>query len=85
MCNKYNGWTNYQTWVTYGWLSSNEHDFNFWSEYGERVDSVHELANALKDELEERSPVRSGLYGDLLTFAIQGIDYTELAQAFMPE
>jgi hypothetical protein len=96
----YNGWRNYETWVTNLWLSNEEGTYDHWREEArkawreaEATDiftryqvARHELAKHLKDEIEEHCPCwYAGLYGDLLNAALSEIDWYEVAEAFLED
>lgn len=97
MCDKkYNGWTNYETWVTFTWLTNSEVDYNHMKylitegekERQERLKKYSVSASCefiagelLKAELEESSESTSeGLLLDLLTSAVGRINYTEIME-----
>ena len=68
--NKYNGWANYPTWCLYMWLGSAE-------------DSGFEDPAVIKAycaEHLERQPI--DWERDLLTWALDQVDWNELAEAF---
>ena len=65
---KYNGWTNYETWVLKLWFDNDEGTQNYWMEQAadirEKVESsyewqtkeqaeIAELANVLEDDMDE--------------------------------
>ena len=35
MCEKYNGWTNYETWAVNLWITNDQDTYNFWRETAE--------------------------------------------------
>jgi hypothetical protein len=42
---------------------------------------INSLARALKDLVDELMPPLDGLAGDLLSYALEGVDWDEIAQA----
>lgn len=86
-----NGWKNYETWAAYCWLTSNEPAQKAIEQAaGEAVEAaggdgeraVVILGERIREATEETSPDLSGLYSDLLNYALQNIDYLEIARAF---
>ena len=67
---KYNGWTNYETWVTKLWMDNDEGSYNYWCETTDEIyrDGVADkpftkkeraaldLADMLKEQHEEAMP-----------------------------
>lgn len=98
MESRYNGWRNYETWVTNLWLTNDEGTDGYWREQAREAWDVAEarehftreenarleLARRLKDEIEEGSPCpEAGLYSDLLNAALSEIDWHEVAESFL--
>lgn len=72
MNNTYNGWTNYETWLTNLWLSELFDDY--------KITDIDELANCIEQYVDENNPLKdtNGLYSDLITAA--QINYREIAE-----
>lgn len=88
----YNGWANYETWCVHLWLTNEEGSYRYWREEAERhrkkagEDASGTLAEQLKNELEEASPVEeASLFSDLLNAALGEVDWHEVADAFLEE
>jgi hypothetical protein len=81
MCNKYNGWSNYETWVINLWLDSEHYVQQYWQEIARDDLSAGRLADILKEEHEEFSPTRgsSDVYSDLLQAALDSANWQEIA------
>lgn len=92
---KYNGWNNYQTWVTALWIDNDYVSYQYRCELVERVKEEHEeeeerqncLALSLKDWLEEQNPLadNANVFVDLLNFALSEVDWDEIAENFLAE
>lgn len=89
---KYNGWANYETWCVHLWLTNDEGSYRYWSEEAERhrkkagEDASGTLAEQLKSELEEASPIEAAsVFSDLLNAALGEVDWHEVADAFLEE
>jgi hypothetical protein len=101
----YNGWTNYETWVTALWLDSDEGSQTYWREIAgecklaapqasqveKEIWTIEQaarftLADRLKDEIEEGSPVQeASLYSDLLGAALQEVNWSEIAENLLSD
>lgn len=91
MCNKYNGWTNYETWNVALWLDNEQHTQELWSSRArELLEDEEKYPNAilqdeLKEYIEENNPLVDGasMYSDLLGAAIDSVNWHELAQSYL--
>lgn len=83
----YNGWTNYETWVVNLWLTDD--GGAYLSEIAEQVKDEENpelrMADILKEEIENGMPRLEGLYGDLLSTAIEEINFDEIGITFMDD
>jgi len=91
---KYNGWTNYETWAAYIWMTSEEGTYKAWTqearaakeEAGDKLAARGILAERMQEAIEENAPdLPASLYSDLLGRAIGRIDFLEVAAAFLEE
>lgn len=81
----YNGWTNWATWNSYNWLTSDENSVREMEDLAERMDR-DEAARVIEERL--ASPLEdwpAGLYKDMVTASLSQVDYRELAAAFTEE
>ena len=82
--NEYNGWYNYETWVCALWLQNDQGSCNYWEEMTNECDSVYDLSQMIKDEIEENDPTNdhASMYADLMSAAISEINFNEIAHHF---
>ena len=93
--NKYNGWNNYETWLTALWIDNDYSSYQYRCELVEQVKQEHEeederencLASNLKDWIEEQNPLAesASLFTDLLKSALSEVDWQEIAENFLAE
>jgi hypothetical protein len=86
---KYNGWTNYETWVVNLWLTNDSGSDEYLREMardclthldGDRDDAIWELAKRIEENHDEFKPEISGVFSDLLNHALGCVDWREIAQ-----
>lgn len=78
----YNGWSNYETWVTNLWLDNEPGTYEDKREIIRRADKEHEAADALKDYVQDLMPdLGASLASDLLGAALSEVDWREIVQA----
>ena len=100
MTERYNGWSNYETWCCHLWLSNEQATWDHWTERAAdqlEQDSDSEVLNvteaaqrrlgaelkeSIADDIGAVLPAASMLT-DLLTSAVQNIDYDEVAAAMV--
>ena len=95
--NKYNGWTNYETWNFKLWMDNDGSD-QYWEERAEGIwqgtdeddkDRSYDATKQLEDELEasayENCPDTSGFYGDVLNSSIREVNWREIAEHIMAD
>ena len=78
----YNGWKNYETWLVNLWLSNDRGTYEYMVEIAEEVKDEEypglRMADILKEDIEAGMPSLDGLYGDLLSSAIEAVDFDEI-------
>ena len=94
---KYNGWTNYETWLINLWMSegSNYYDdlaqelFNNKEDSQDKEDLINDLSNRLKQEHEEYIETvklpSSGWITDLINASLSEVDWYEIAEHYISE
>lgn len=99
MCEKYNGWTNYETWAVKLWMDNDEGSYNYWNE---RTEELYEeavpafsftskrdaarvaLMDELKETHEENAPENeASIYTDLMSAALGSVDWHEIAESLL--
>ncbi len=96
---QYNGWTNYETWSYFTWISNEESTSNFYNEtaaqfYEDAEPSapltkkdvaVYNMADFMKSKVNDENPLldNSGYYLDILQAGIDSINFDEVAAAFI--
>jgi hypothetical protein len=91
-----NGWTNYVTFATYTWLSNGESNYNELvnmasqytrcidtNDYEAMRDALYDLESDIKDCIEAMQNDASGMLVDLLGYAIELVNFEEIALAFI--
>lgn len=88
----YNGWTNYETWVTKLWIDNDQGSQEYWTETAQwlaatrdKDDTIAALAAQLENEHDEGIPETVGVYADLLQRALGMVDWYEIALALIDD
>jgi hypothetical protein len=86
MMSKYNGWTNYETWLVNVWMTNEEGSSRYWDEIARRCydeddveESTRKLAKRLKYELAQIPDTWSGFHKDMIGSALCEVDWDEIA------
>ncbi len=97
---RYNGWTNYETWSVPLHIDNEQGSYNYWRERAREILTNAEptdysskeemakidLANALKDEITEGNPLQdASLYSQLLTGALGSVNWDEIAGHYIDD
>ena len=84
----YNGWTNYETWVTALWIEDGS--YNYRCELCEAAKNQSDnptshLAETIKDWIEGLNPLadKAGLFSDLINAALNEVNWHEIAENFL--
>ena len=93
--NNYNGWANYETWVTALWIDNDQNSYSHRceltklvkEEHHEQSDRINCLATGLSDWIGEMNPLsdQASLFCDLLNAALAEVDWHEIAENFLTE
>ena len=88
---KYNGWSNYETWVFKLWIDNDQQLYNHVYEWCSRcyeykiAEKLKQLAEEMVYPAEWEEPVITGLASDLLGRALKRINYFELAEVMVQD
>lgn len=75
MSDKYNGWSNHETWNAYSWM-----DTAYYLEAARESESIGALADYISDDIEDTMPDTSGMWADLQQSAFDSINWFEIAE-----
>ncbi|PSB00500.1 DUF7249 family protein [Merismopedia glauca] len=95
MNNNYNGWMNYETWVTALWIDNDQSSYYYsheltklaQEEHSQKQDRISYLATLLKDWIQEMNPLAddANLFSDLLNAALSEVNWGEIAENFLTD
>jgi hypothetical protein len=77
----YNGWSNYPTWAVRLHLDNDAGLYWSYRRLNRQARNVNQLANYIKDFVHELMPPPKGLAGDLLYYALEIVDWDEIAES----
>lgn len=85
---KYNGWTNYETWLYKLWMD-NESGTSFYVEIAQEQDmDIYDLSEYLKEEAEEAAESMidgCNVFSDLLSASISRVNFYEISEAIFED
>jgi len=98
MSNKYNGWSNYETWNFKLWLDNDEDLHNYIigeikkiKEIGtSHIHEVSEVSNFLRSYIDDNVPTlkvsdKNGFYQDILNGGLREINTHEVAESYLED
>ena len=92
MSEKYNGWSNYETWCVNLWLDNDEYsqrELRCFAEQcvedaqidgSDKSHAVYECSKMIQESVELMMPDIEGLFADLLNSALSEVNYYEIAE-----
>ena len=84
--NKYNGWTNYETWSYKLWLDNDYNTYNSITELAKEHENAYDLSCALSDLAITNAPeIHSGFYSDVMYSSIKEVNFLEIAESYLEE
>jgi hypothetical protein len=97
MTDRYNGWTNYETWNVALWLGNDEGSYHYWNHQayqclqdaeGDKQEAALILARYLESEITEMNPLadhQASTYSDMLTAALGRVNWDEIARHWIDD
>ena len=91
MCQKYNGWTNYQTWNVKTWLDNEVGSYEMAREIARNSNGESSprqyVADNLKELIDGANPIagEASMFTDILQAALDDVDWYEIADAYLEE
>jgi hypothetical protein len=83
---EYNGYTNYETWLVNLWIDNDEGLSEMITDITRSNRSeLHNIADSIKELIEEGIPEVTGLYADLMNAAISEVNWHEIAENHLEE
>ena len=94
---KYNGWTNYETWAVSLWMDNEQHVQRYWADeaqtatkqaeplvwLADRIQEEHE--SACQQMLDDSVHYKTGPFADLLNAALSEVNWREIAQHLLDD
>jgi len=88
MCQKYQGYENYETWCVSLWLNNSEADYEHFRELAKELKDVKKLAISIENEIGNYGDelIESAcLFKDLLNNSLEVVNWEEVAKDFLDE
>lgn len=93
MAERYNGWTNYETWCVKLHIDNDESSQRYWEREAKDAARNFEgprgaqdiLADRIADWHQEAMPKADGVYADLLNAAFSEVNWHEIAKSLLEE
>ena len=81
---KYNGWTNYETWCVNLWLNNDEGSYEHLRDLAQNDQAdPYDKGNMLKNFIDELNPLaeEASMFTDLLNGALSEVNWVEIVKA----
>jgi len=83
---KYNGWTNYETWNYKLWLDNDESTYNAMRKLAKKHKDAYGLSIVLSDFAHDCAPLlEPSFYSDIMTASIREVNFFEIAESYLEE
>ncbi len=87
MTDKYNGYTNYETWNAALWIDNDQGESEYWTERAGEVTDAYDLGEEIKAAHEERAEefidARTGTLVDMLNASLSQVNWYEIAEGLI--
>lgn len=78
---RYNGYTNYPTWLIAAYIGNDEEQYNYWIKKAGECETLDELANTLAEEFAADTYDNMDIINQLIGFAISFVAWEEVAES----
>lgn len=75
--------TNHETNCVKLWIDNDKGLYLYWKELAEEIKGAYDLAQQLKDWLEEERPELDGMWLDLMSAALSEVNHYEIAESML--
>ncbi len=83
---KYNGWTNYETWNYKLWLDNNQATYDAVRTLAKKHNDAYELSIELSKVAHDNAPLlEASFYSDVMTASIREVNFFEIAESYLEE
>jgi len=83
---KYNGWTNYETWNYKLWIDNNQATYDAVRTLAKKHNDAYELSIELSKVAHDNAPLlEASFYSDVLNASIREINFFEIAESYLEE
>tara|TARA_R110002111_G_scaffold237440_1_gene298758 strand:+ start:494 stop:772 length:279 start_codon:yes stop_codon:yes gene_type:complete len=83
---KYNGWTNYETWNYKLWLDNNQETYDAVRTLAKKHNDAFDLSIELSKVAHDNAPLlEASFYSDVLNASISEVNFFEIAESYLEE
>ena len=83
---KYNGWTNYETWNYKLWLDNNQETYDAVRTLAKKHNDAFDLSIELSKVAHDNAPLlEASFYSDVLNASIREVNFFEIAESYLEE
>ena len=80
-----NGWKNHPTWLVWVWIENDFSLYEYCQELKQSTSDTREIADSIKQLIEEAKPQSDDLWGDLISSALGEVSWREIAENLLEE